>query len=102
MSDPHNFQKSQWLISDHNEGMKSRIFMPPPTEGRMVHMSRSHICVCHVRNHSVTNVTVYIQVYTQVYLHIYIHIYVQFAHNNFDTIYATKLKFGMIFTQTKT
>ena len=35
----------------------------------------------------------------QVYLHIYIHIYVQVAHN-FDTFYATKLKFGMIFTQT--
>ena len=37
----------------------------------------------------------------QVYLHIYIHIYVQVAHN-FDTFYATKLKFGVIFTQTKT
>ena len=37
----------------------------------------------------------------QVYLHIYIHIYVQVAHN-FDIFYATKLKFGMIFTQTKT
>ena len=37
----------------------------------------------------------------QVYLHIYIHIYVQVAHN-FDTFYATKVKFGMIFTQTKT
>ena len=37
----------------------------------------------------------------QVYLHIYIHIYVQVLHN-FDTFYATKLKFGMIFTQTKT
>ena len=36
-----------------------------------------------------------------VYLHIYIHIYVQVAHN-FDTFYATNLKFGMIFTQTKT
>ena len=36
----------------------------------------------------------------QVYLHIYIHIYVPVAHN-FDTYYATKLKFGMIFTQTK-
>ena len=36
----------------------------------------------------------------QVYLHIYIHIYVQVAHN-FDTFYATKLKFGMIFTKTK-
>ena len=35
----------------------------------------------------------------QVYLHIYIHIYVQGAHN-FDTFYATKLKFGMIFTKT--
>ena len=46
-------------------------------------------------------VTVYIQDYTQVYLHIYIHIYVQSAHN-FDTFYATKLKFGMIFTQTQT
>ena len=32
---------------------------------------------------------------------IYFHIYVQVAHN-FDTFYATKLKFGMIFTQTKT
>ena len=28
----------------------------------------------------------------QVYLHIYIHIYVQVAQN-FDTFYATKLKF---------
>ena len=37
----------------------------------------------------------------QAYLHIYIHIYVQVAHN-FDTLYATKLKFGMIFTHTKT
>ena len=37
----------------------------------------------------------------QVYLHIYIHIYVQVAHN-FDIFYATKLKFDMIFTQTKT
>ena len=37
----------------------------------------------------------------QVYLHIYIHIYVQVAHS-FDTSYATKLKFGMMFTQTKT
>ena len=37
----------------------------------------------------------------QVYLHTYIHIYLQVAHN-FDTFYATKLKFGMIFTQTKT
>ena len=36
----------------------------------------------------------------QVYLHIYIHIYVEVAHN-FDTFYATKLKFG-IFTQIKT
>ena len=34
------------------------------------------------------------------YLHFFIHIYVQIAHN-FDTFYATKLKFGMIFTQTK-
>ena len=30
----------------------------------------------------------------QVYLHIYIHIYIQVAHN-FDTFYATKLKFGI-------
>ena len=37
----------------------------------------------------------------QVYLRIYIHMYIQVAHN-FDTFYATKLKFGMIFTQTKT
>ena len=58
-------------------------------------------CVCHVCNQSLTNVTVYIQVYMQVYLHIYIYIYVQVAHS-FDTFYATKLKFGMIFTQTKT
>ena len=36
----------------------------------------------------------------QVYLHIYIHIYEQVTHN-FDTFYATKLKFG-IFTQIKT
>ena len=36
----------------------------------------------------------------QVYLHIYIHIHVQIVHN-FDTFYATKLKFGTIFTQTK-
>ena len=41
-----------------------------------------------------------LQVYMKVYLHIYINIYVQVAHN-FDTFYATKLKFGMIFTQTK-
>ena len=58
-------------------------------------------CVGHIRNPSLTNVTFYIQVYMQVYLHIYIHIYVQVARN-FDTFYATKLKFGMIFTQTKT
>ena len=44
--------------------------------------------------------TVYIQVYMQVDLHIYIHFYVQVALN-FDTFFATKLKFGMIFTQTK-
>ena len=43
---------------------------------------------------SLTNVTVYIQVYVEVYLHIYIHIYVQVAHS-FDTVYATKLIFGM-------
>ena len=61
-----------------------------------------HACICHVRNQSLTNVQfVYIQVYMQVYLHIYIHIYVQVAHN-FDTFYATKVKFGMIFIQTKT
>ena len=41
------------------------------------------------------------QVYIQVFLHIYIHIYVQVAHN-LDTFYTTKLKSGMIFTQTKT
>ena len=52
-------------------------------------------CYCHVRNQSLTNVTVYIQVYMQVYLHTYIHIYVQVAHN-YDTFYATKLKFDMI------
>ena len=40
-----------------------------------------------------------LQVNKQVYLHIYICI--QVAHN-FDTFHATKLKFGMIFTQTKT
>ena len=45
--------------------------------------------------------SVYIQVYVQVYLHIYIHIYFQVAHN-FDNVYAAKLKFVMIFTQTKT
>ena len=37
----------------------------------------------------------------QVYLHIYILIYVQVAHN-FDTFFATKLKFCMLLTQTKT
>ena len=36
----------------------------------------------------------------QVYLHIYIHIYIQVAHN-FDTLYATKLTFVLMFTQTK-
>ena len=38
-----------------------------------------------------------------IYLHIYICITgnVKVAHN-FDTFYATKLKFAMIFTQTKT
>ena len=39
--------------------------------------------------------------FMQVYLHIYIRIYVLVAHN-FDTFYATKLIFSMIFTQTKT
>ena len=58
-------------------------------------------CVCHVRNQSLTNFTVYNQVYMHVYLQIHIHIYVQFAYK-FDTFYATKLKFGIIFTQTKT
>ena len=58
-------------------------------------------CIYHIRNQSLTNVTVYFQVYMQVYLYIYIHIYIQFARN-FDTLYATNLKFGMIFTQTKT
>ena len=57
------------------------------------------MCVFHVHNQSLTNVIVYIQFYMQVYLHIYI--YLQVAHN-FDTFYATKLKIGMIFTQTKT
>ena len=42
-----------------------------------------------------------VSVYIQVYLHIYIHIYVQVAYN-FDNFYVTKLKFGMIFTKTKT
>ena len=42
------------------------------------------------------NVTVYVQVYMQVYLRIYIHIYVQVAHN-FNTFYATKLKFSDIY-----
>ena len=60
-------------------------------------MCYMRMCVCHVRNQSLTNVTVYIQVYIQVYLHVYIHIYVQVAHN-FDTFYATKLKFGMAIT----
>ena len=59
------------------------------------------MCICHIRNQSLTNFTVHIQVYMQVYLHIYNPIYVQGAHN-FDTFYATKLKFGMIFTKTKT
>ena len=36
----------------------------------------------------------------QLNLPIYIRIYVQVAHN-FNTFYATELKFGMIFTQTK-
>ena len=36
----------------------------------------------------------------QVYLHSYIHIYAQVAQN-FKIFYVTKLKFGMIFTQTK-
>ena len=57
------------------------------------------MCICHIRNQSLTNVAVYIQVYMQVYLHIYIHIHVQVAHN-FDTFYATKLKFGMICIKT--
>ena len=60
-----------------------------------------HTCDCHIRNQSLTNVTVYIPVYMQVCLHTYIHLYVQVAHN-FDTLYSTKLKLGMIFTQTKT
>ena len=34
-------------------------------------------------------------------MQVYLHIYVQVAHN-FDTFYAAKLKFGTIFTQTKT
>ena len=50
------------------------------------------MCICLVRNQSLTNLTVYIQD---------IHIYVQVAHN-FDTFYATKLKLGVVFTQTKT
>ena len=58
------------------------------------------MCVCHIHNQSLTNVIVSIQVYMQVYLHIYIHIYVQVAHN-FDTFYDAKLKFCMIYTQTK-
>ena len=78
--------------------------MPPPAEGRSGAYSFSlwcyvWTCMCHIRSQSLTNVTVYIQVYMQVYLHIYIHIYVQDAHN-FDTFYATKLKLGMLFTQT--
>ena len=48
---------------------------------------------------SLTNVSVYIQVYMQVYIHIYL----QVAHNFYTFyMYATKVKFGMIFTQIKT
>ena len=65
------------------------------------------MCVFHIANQSLTNVSFYIQVYMQSsssdflldckFTCIYIHIYVQVAHN-FDTFYAVKLKFGMIFT----
>ena len=80
--------------------------MPPPAKGRsgaysVLPWCYVSMCVCHIRNQSLTNVTVYIQVNMQVYLHIYIHIYVQVAHN-FDTFFATKLKFSMLLTQTKT
>ena len=78
--------------------------MPPPARSRSGAYSVSPWCYIRTCIHayvtfitSLTNVTVYMQVY----LHIYIHIYVQVAHN-FDIFYATKLKFGMIFTQTKT
>ena len=75
--------------------------MPQSAKGRSGAYSVSlwcyvRTCVCHVRNQSLTNVTVYMQIY----LYIFHYIYVQVAHN-FDTFYAIKLKFG-IFTQTKT
>ena len=67
--------------------------MPLPSEGSSGAYSVSQwcyvcMCICQVCNQSLTNVTVYIQVY----MHIYIYIYIQVA----------QLKFGMIFTQTKT
>ena len=54
----------------------------------------------------VTNITVYIQVYMRLHVPAYLHshlIKVQVAHN-FDTFYATNLKFtgSMVITQTKT
>ena len=53
-------------------------------------------CVCHVRNQSLTNVTVYIQVYMQVYLHINIHIYVQVAHNFYTFLrYKVDIWYGI-------
>ena len=94
-----------WYRSKRYNIWSCHFFMPLSAEGRSGAYSVSLwcyvlTCVCHVRNQSLTNVTVHIQVYMQVYLHIFLHIYVQVAHN-FDIFYATKLKFG-IFTQTKT
>ena len=83
-----------------------KFFMPAPAKGRSGSYSVSPWCyvrmwVCHDCNQGLTNVTAYIKVYMQVYPHICIHIYIQVAHN-FHTFSATKLKFGMICTQTKT
>ena len=81
----------------------SKVFLCPrlPKAGvGHIAFRRDVTCGYRVRNRSLTNVTVNTQVYMQVYLHIYFHIYVQVTHN-FDTFYATKLKFGIVFTQTK-
>ena len=59
-----------------------------------IRLDVTSIRACYICNQSLTNVTVYIQVYMQVNSHLY--------YISCSKLYATKMKFGMIFTKTKT
>ena len=52
------------------------------------------ICLCHINNKSLTNVRVYIQIYIDIYIH------VSLGAHYLGTIYARRLKFGLLLTQT--